>query len=86
MPKGATYIYNLNFFCGFLVSSGSYWILCHHFPIPATSDHWHEVGNEIGDISVAYNREQSFDEESISGSEHFKAEDEGTRDRKAHKL
>lgn len=82
VPKGATYIYNLNFFCGFLVSSGSYWVLCHYFPISATSENWNEVGDRIEDISVAYNHEQSFDEESISGSERLEAEDKGAREQK----
>lgn len=74
VPKGATYVYDLNFFCGFLVAGGTYWILCHYFPIPATSDHWREVGDEIVDISVAYPGAESFDEESV---EHFKAENQG---------
>lgn len=46
VPKGATYVYNLNFFCGFLVAGGTYWGLCRWFPIPATSDRWMEVGHE----------------------------------------
>ncbi|KAK5170233.1 uracil permease [Saxophila tyrrhenica] len=46
VPIGATYIYNLNFFCGFIVSSGIYWLLCKFFPIPATSDVWHEVDED----------------------------------------
>lgn len=51
VPKGATYLYNLNFFCGFLVAGGTYWALCHFFPIPATSKRWMEIGDEIGDVS-----------------------------------
>jgi len=54
VPLGAQYIYNLNFFCGFIVSSVTYWGLCKLFPIPATSDVWMEVGDEIRDVSVAY--------------------------------
>ncbi|MCJ1339221.1 hypothetical protein MMC09_004510 [Bachmanniomyces sp. S44760] len=54
VPIGATYLYNLNFFCGFIVSSGTYWLLCKISPIEATSDHWMEVGDEIRNVSVAY--------------------------------
>ncbi|KAL2135702.1 hypothetical protein VTI74DRAFT_7219 [Chaetomium olivicolor] len=54
VPIGATYIYNLNFFCGFLVSAGMYWVLCRLFPIPAVSDTWMEVGDEIEDLRLAY--------------------------------
>lgn len=63
VPIGATYIYNLNFFCGFIVSSGSYWGLCKIWPIPAVSDRWMEVGDEIDDLRVAY--------DSQSGSQEF---------------
>lgn len=54
VPIAATYIYNLNFFGGFLVSSLSYWGLCRLFPVPATSDVWMEVGDELDDVRVAY--------------------------------
>ena len=54
VPAGATYIYKLNFFCGFIVASGSYWLLCKFFPVPATSDVWMEVGDQIEDPSMAY--------------------------------
>jgi nucleobase:cation symporter-1, NCS1 family len=59
VPIGATYIYNLNFFCGFIVASGTYYILCKLFPIPATSDVWCEVGDEIRNLSVAYGVDSS---------------------------
>ncbi len=65
VPIGAQYIYNLNFFCGFIVASGSYYGLCRLSPPPATSDHWMEVGDEIVDPSLAYGPEGSdYDEES----------------------
>lgn len=54
VPAGATYIYNLNFFCGFIVSSAVYWGLCKISPIPGCSDHWMEVGDEIDDVRLAY--------------------------------
>lgn len=70
VPIGATYIYNLNFFGGFIVSSVAYWGLCKAFPIPATSDRWMEVGDEIDDVRVAYDTNsssQDFDEERVTG-------------------
>ena len=66
MPIGATYIYNLNFFAGIIVASLTYYLLCRFFPIPATSDHWMEVGDEIRHMSVAYGAD---DVESGAGSE-----------------
>jgi NCS1 family nucleobase:cation symporter-1 len=70
VPIGATYVYNLNFFCGFGVSAGVYWVLCRVFPIPATSDKWMEVGDEIVDLRLAYDdRSGSLkDEEVDAGS------------------
>ncbi|KAK8874309.1 permease for cytosine/purines uracil thiamine allantoin-domain-containing protein [Apiospora arundinis] len=72
VPVGATYVFNLNFFCGFIVSSGLYWILCRLFPIPATSSHWMEVGDAITDVRLAYNGSsaQEFDEEAVMGSKY----------------
>jgi NCS1 family nucleobase:cation symporter-1 len=52
VPIGATYIYNVNFFAGFIVSAGMYWGLCKAFPIPATSDKWMEVGDEVDDLRL----------------------------------
>lgn len=69
VPKGATYIYNLNFFCGFLVASGTYYLLCRFSPIPACSEKWMEVGDEIRNVSVAYGADGEFYENSDSGSE-----------------
>ncbi|KFY29285.1 hypothetical protein V493_02438 [Pseudogymnoascus sp. VKM F-4281 (FW-2241)] len=45
VPIGAKYIYNLNYFCGFIVASLVYYGLCRVSPIPATSDVWLEVGD-----------------------------------------
>jgi NCS1 family nucleobase:cation symporter-1 len=69
VPIGARRIYDLNFFAGFLVSSISYWALCRISPIPATSDTWMEVGDEITDISVAYHDSDNerYDEEAMHG-------------------
>ena len=74
MPIGAQYIYNLNFFCGFIVASGTYYLLCRFFPIPATSDTWMEVGEEIRSVSVAYGAGDTFDEESATGSDGLKGD------------
>ncbi|KAJ3465980.1 hypothetical protein MRS44_006638 [Fusarium solani] len=68
VPKGATYIYNVNYFCGFLVSLSVYWSLCKIFPIPATSSRWMEVGDEIDDLRVGYDTgSQNYDEEHVTG-------------------
>lgn len=82
VPVGAQYLYNVNFFCGFIVASGSYYLLCRYFPIPATSDHWHEVGDEILDVHVAYNGSEQSDEEIATGSDHLKSHGMGVRERK----
>ena len=72
VPAGASYIYNLNFFVGFIVSSGVYWGLCTLFPVQATSKTWMEVGDEIRNVSVAYGRDEEIgvvaDGESGTGS------------------
>ncbi|KAK7514164.1 permease for cytosine/purines, uracil, thiamine, allantoin-domain-containing protein [Phyllosticta citriasiana] len=75
VPAGATYIYNLNYFTGFIVSSGVYWLLCKASPIPATSDVWMEVGDEINDMSLAEGDRASerYDEEVMAGG--VKSED-----------
>ena len=68
VPIGATYVYNLNFFCGFIISSGMYWGLCKLYPVPATSDKWLEVGDTIDEVQLAYDSgSQDFDEEQIAG-------------------
>jgi NCS1 family nucleobase:cation symporter-1 len=68
VPVGAQYIYNLNFFCGVIVSSGVYYGLHRLSPMPATSDVWMEVGDEIIDLSLAYVPENSdYDEERSVG-------------------
>lgn len=80
VPKGATYLYNLNFFCGFFVAGGTYWLLCRYFPIPATSDKWMEVGDEDEDEDVYRDEEEA----SIDGSDPLRKEinDTSVRDRK----
>ncbi|KAL3425796.1 hypothetical protein PVAG01_02587 [Phlyctema vagabunda] len=78
VPAGARYIYNLNFFCGFIVASSCYWGLCKVFPIPATSDVWCEVGDDIVDPSMAYNSE--LDEERNIGKQQIAINETDKRD------
>ncbi|KAI1348249.1 permease for cytosine/purines, uracil, thiamine, allantoin-domain-containing protein [Xylaria sp. FL0043] len=54
VPIGATYIYNVNYFAGFIVSALTYWVCCKLSPIPACSDKWLEVGDQIEDVTLAY--------------------------------
>lgn len=77
VPQGAKYIYDLNFFAGFLVASLTYWGLCKISPIPACSERWMEVGDEIRNVSVAYGAE-GYENDSASGdSGHGKGDEEG---------
>lgn len=75
VPKGATYIYNLNFFCGFIVASATYWGLCRVFPVPETSDRWTEIGDTIdGDFRVAYDAsEDGYDAEKVAATRYGNA-------------
>ena len=57
----AQYIYNVNFFGGFIVSSGTYWVLNRFFPVPACADVWTEVGDEITEVMLG--EDVSYDEE-----------------------
>lgn len=63
VPMGATYIYRLNFFCGLIIAGASYYLLCHFFPVPATSDVWMEVGDDIVDPLMAYDETGSENDE-----------------------
>jgi NCS1 family nucleobase:cation symporter-1 len=70
VPTAAKRIYDLNFFMGFLVAGIVYWGLCRISPVPATSDVWCEVGDEITDVSVAYEDGEDLgklDEEAVIG-------------------
>lgn len=53
VPIGATYIYNVNFFSGFIVSAGIYGALCRFFPIPACAETWTELDDDWHNFSVA---------------------------------
>jgi NCS1 family nucleobase:cation symporter-1 len=76
VPIGAVHVYQLNYFCGFGVSMIVYYTLCKLWPVPATSDRWMEVGDEIDDVRLAYNsRSPSYDEENATGETSKAAED-----------
>lgn len=66
VPIGAQYIYRVNFFAGIIVSSVTYWSLNKLFPVPLASKTWHEVGDEITDISLAYDSYDGNDAVEVS--------------------
>lgn len=70
IPQGAIYLYNLNFFGGFIVASVVYYVLCRVWPVPATSDVWMEVDeDEVGrNSSLVYGMEHYDEELSIETS------------------
>ena len=71
VPIGATYIYNVNYVSGFLVSFAMYYALTWAVPIPATSAVWNEVDVDVDDdpMSVA-------DGEEVYGDERWEREGE----------
>lgn len=77
VPVGAQYIYNINFFAGFIVASLTYWALCKISPIPACSEKWMEVGDEIRNVSVAYGAEGYEDDSVSADSGKYKGGEEG---------
>ncbi|KAJ9194755.1 hypothetical protein DTO164E3_7176 [Paecilomyces variotii] len=62
VPVGAQYIYNLNFFAGFIVSSVVYYILTRVVRIPETSETWNELDVDVDNLQVAYGEEVSVGE------------------------
>ncbi|KAL5521367.1 hypothetical protein ACEPAG_9293 [Sanghuangporus baumii] len=52
VPIGAEYIYNVNFFAGFIVSFGTYYLLCWYWPVQATSEVWNEVGDRVVELHL----------------------------------
>lgn len=57
VPVGAQYIYNINYFSGFIVSFAIYYILTRLWPVPATSETWNEVDVDVDSLSIAYGQE-----------------------------
>ena len=80
VPVGATYIYNVNFFAGFIVSSVTYYLFCKLLPVPACSDTWAEVGDQVRNPSVAYGVDADL--ESATGSDDGGKADMAFRERK----
>lgn len=62
VPVAATYIYRLDFFGGFLVAFATYYIFNRLAPVPATSDHWLEVGDRVENPSLVYGDEVDMGE------------------------
>lgn len=63
VPSGASYIFDLNYFTGFGVAVGVYYVLCSFFPVPATSKVWMELGVEDEDFRPQYEDAKIPDEE-----------------------
>lgn len=66
-PMGAQYIYNLNYFMGFIVAAIVYWGLCMASPVPATSEVWMEVGDQIDDMHLV--QTESREERKLNDAE-----------------
>lgn len=66
VPKGATYIYNFNYFTGAIVAGGVYYILTRFIPIPATSSTWNEFDSE-SEMSITPGQES--DEQNVEREE-----------------
>ncbi|KAL1978945.1 hypothetical protein VTN31DRAFT_1804 [Thermomyces dupontii] len=74
VPVGAQYIYNVNYFAGFIVAAAVYYLLVRFFPMPATSRVWNEVDVDVENLTVAYEgRSLSQDEEPPAPSEEEEA-------------
>jgi hypothetical protein len=80
VPIGATYIYRVNFFAGFIVAGASYWALCHFFPIPATSDVWMEVDDEAQNVSMAYGGEDGSEYDEEQAAEYSRVKEAAKKD------
>lgn len=61
-PLGAQYLYNLNYFCGFIVAGIVYYGLSLISPMPAVSDTWLEVGDAIDNPQLADSSDSDEDE------------------------
>jgi NCS1 family nucleobase:cation symporter-1 len=67
-------VYNINFFCGFIISSALYWLL---WKIPATSDTWMEVDEDVmgRNNSLVYGVDVSDEERAYSPSTEYPKEE-----------
>ncbi|KAL4934120.1 nucleobase cation symporter-1 family protein [Aspergillus undulatus] len=60
VPIGATYVYNINYVSGFVVSAAMYFILTRIFPTKATSDTWNEVNYDLDINSEGHDIEEEI--------------------------
>lgn len=68
VPAGAQYIYNLNYFTGFLVSTVVYYLLVRLLPIPGMGTYWNEVDIDAdGEFSLAYGQPVVDEENGLGG-------------------
>jgi nucleobase:cation symporter-1, NCS1 family len=74
VPIGATYIYRVNFFAGFIVASVTYYTLCRIWPAKAVPEKWTEDGNQ--DVMQA---RLSYVQRDDNEQGHWKLGDEGER-------
>ncbi len=76
--------FSVNFFAGFIISSSVYLALCKLWPVPAVSDRWMEVGDQITEVSLAYDgpeeRHGDLDDESASSIKSGSKNYEGTQE------
>ncbi|RMZ75321.1 hypothetical protein DV737_g5360, partial [Chaetothyriales sp. CBS 132003] len=84
VPIGATYIYRLDFFTGFMVSSIVYYLLCQLFPVPAPSPtgSWFEVSDEARNPNLMYAEDGEDTEQIITGHVSSKKTAESSREKK----
>ncbi|BCR97143.1 nucleobase cation symporter-1 family protein [Aspergillus luchuensis] len=69
VPVGAQYIYNINYFSGFVVSCVMYYALARLFPLSSTSSTWHEADIDVDEdrLSVADGQEVYPEDEHPTG-------------------
>ena len=79
VPIGATYLYRVNFFGGFIVSSSVYWALCKQFPIPGVPSEWTEVGDQITAIALGEGEDASDSAGSLSGRDEVDTVERGSK-------
>lgn len=84
IPKGAEYIYNLNFFCGFIVAAGFYYLMCRIWPVPGARSQWSEptperVEEMLGFSTTIDATSLDYNDDTKSGYEKRKNEDSVVR-------
>lgn len=72
VPRGATYIYNFNFFAGFIVASSTYYGLCYFWPPPEARSKWSEpkedeIDEILGFTTTTYDSKMSPQSSSFKG-------------------